>query len=522
VITVAAAFDILGARIVRRSDSRLARAVRRVFVTDLADPGRYLADGDIVLTGLMWHRGAPDSQRFVEACARAGVSAVGAGVAAHGNVPVDLLETCRRHDIALFEIPLEVSFAEIADLLDLHMWSRRANGLAMLLGRQRRLVRAAAGGARLRDLLPAVAGELGVRCVVVTPAGRILGIAPADPAGDAELLMAAAQSAMRAASPATINGAHVGVTVVPGRTGHRLDSWFAVAASAEDAVGLDDALVELHSLVAVERARLDEVAALERRLADQLLSVTSGDLAVRLQTCGLDPGGTFLVAAATIRGRQTPHGLAAVCLNDVARTVHDAVAVASTPQPEPDTDTAYAVVTIDGSATSAAAVDAVRRAAARLEAGLDPAQRLAIGLSAPTATHRGLNGARQQALHAMRVSAARPGERVSVVSATELASHLVLLAGIPAEVGRTFHAQLIEPLIAYDRRHRTKLVETLDHFLGANGSYGRCADSLHVHVNTLRYRIARIERLTGRDLGTFVDRVDFHMAMWMARFRNEL
>jgi DNA-binding PucR family transcriptional regulator len=43
--------------------------------------------------------------------------------------------------------------------------------------------------------------------------------------------------------------------------------------------------------------------------------------------------------------------------------------------------------------------------------------------------------------------------------------------------------------------------------------WNRCAAQLHVHVNTLRYRIRRIEQLTGRDLGTLENRVDLFLAL---------
>jgi sugar diacid utilization regulator len=34
-----------------------------------------------------------------------------------------------------------------------------------------------------------------------------------------------------------------------------------------------------------------------------------------------------------------------------------------------------------------------------------------------------------------------------------------------------------------------------------------------VHVNTLRHRLARVERLTGRSLSSMEDRVDFFIAL---------
>jgi DNA-binding PucR family transcriptional regulator len=36
---------------------------------------------------------------------------------------------------------------------------------------------------------------------------------------------------------------------------------------------------------------------------------------------------------------------------------------------------------------------------------------------------------------------------------------------------------------------------------------------MHVHVNTVRYRIRRIEELTGRDLARLDDQVDFFLAL---------
>lgn len=63
--------------------------------------------------------------------------------------------------------------------------------------------------------------------------------------------------------------------------------------------------------------------------------------------------------------------------------------------------------------------------------------------------------------------------------------------------------------------HRAGLVPTLRAFLDCDGSWTRCAAGLHLHVNTLRYRIGRIERLTGRDLSRLEDRLDFFLALRM-------
>ena len=146
--------------------------------------------------------------------------------------------------------------------------------------------------------------------------------------------------------------------------------------------------------------------------------------------------------------------------------------------------------------------------------GLADAGRLTVGLSAVVDSADGLRGALEAARHARRAASARPG-RVCAVGHEELASHVLLLPFVPGDVRRAFTARLLDPLRAYDRRHHADLVGTLREFLRCDGSWTRCAHRLHLHVNTLRYRIGRIEQLTGRDLTRLEDRVDFFLALRM-------
>ena len=87
------------------------------------------------------------------------------------------------------------------------------------------------------------------------------------------------------------------------------------------------------------------------------------------------------------------------------------------------------------------------------------------------------------------------------------------MASVPEEVQTSYRERLLGPLITYDRDHRSELVETLERFLDHSGSWQRCAAAMHVHVNTLRYRIGRVEELTGRDLSNLEHRVDLFLAL---------
>lgn len=94
--------------------------------------------------------------------------------------------------------------------------------------------------------------------------------------------------------------------------------------------------------------------------------------------------------------------------------------------------------------------------------------------------------------------------------------HEVLLASVPASLLHSSAERLLGPLRDYDISHNAELMPTLRSFLACDGSWAVCASLMYVHVNTVRYRIGRIEALTGRDLSALADRVDFFLALRMA------
>ena len=106
-----------------------------------------------------------------------------------------------------------------------------------------------------------------------------------------------------------------------------------------------------------------------------------------------------------------------------------------------------------------------------------------------------------------------PGAPAGDGAEPELPLHEMLLASVPAPVLRSFRDRLLGPLRDYDDRHNAELVTTLRSFLACDGSWSACASLLFVHVNTVRYRISRVEALTGRDLSALADRVDFFLAL---------
>ncbi|MET7545903.1 PucR family transcriptional regulator ligand-binding domain-containing protein [Streptomyces sp. NPDC005479] len=347
-----------------------------------------------------------------------------------------------------------------------------------------------------------------------------------------------------------------------------LSDWLlAVEADASDwpAARLD-LLQGVTQLIAVERDRRDAARTVRRRLAQEVLelvqtSAAPTEIAARLRVAapvllpglgtaphwqvvvarvewGVEeaPGPTGGPVTSGIAGGPVAQALLEEILVDpavtgpdsadriaVAHTGDEAIALVPLParaaSPADATDLAEADDT--GGATTAEEDPALHAdallAAVRepLSAGLADDGRLTLGVSAAVHSPEGLRGALEEARHARRVAAARPG-RVCAAGHHELASHVLLLPFVPDDVRRAFTARLLDPLRDYDRRHRAELIPTLEAFLDCDGSWTRCAARLHLHVNTLRYRVGRIEQLTGRDLSRLEDKLDFFLALRMS------
>ncbi|MEU5849346.1 PucR family transcriptional regulator [Saccharopolyspora shandongensis] len=58
----------------------------------------------------------------------------------------------------------------------------------------------------------------------------------------------------------------------------------------------------------------------------------------------------------------------------------------------------------------------------------------------------------------------------------------------------------VQALTSYDADHHSQLVATLSAYLDAFGDVARTAQAMHVHPNTLRYRLRRITEVSGLDL----------------------
>ncbi|MFK4221956.1 PucR family transcriptional regulator [Streptomyces sp. NPDC019890] len=563
--------DALGLRLLG-GDDELDRGVRGVMTTDLRDPSRYLSGGELVLTGLAWRHSADDSEPFVRILAGAGVAGLAAGEAELGDIPGDLVEACSRHRLPLFAVNESVAFATITEYVVRQVSGERAGDLAAVVDRHRRLMTSGPAGGGPEVVLDLLGSDLDLRAWVLSPTGRqIAGAGEPMPAGVGARLagehLAATRTGRRGPHRATVGSTtyslfpirNTGRGATPAARDVResvLSDWLlAVEADAGDwpAARLD-LLQGVTQLIAVERDRREAARTVRRRLAQEVLELVQtgaapAEIAARLRVAapvllpglGTAPHWQVVVArvdwdqdanAGATAGTGIEAGPVAQSLLEeilvdpaapgtdsgdriaVAHTGDEAIALVPLPAipVDPADPDAPDVESTEAGLHADALLGSVR---APLSAGLADDGRLTLGVSAAVSSAEGLRGALEEARHARRVAAARPG-RVCAAGHHELASHVLLLPFVPDDVRRAFTARLLDPLRDYDRRHRAELIPTLEAFLDCDGSWTRCATRLHLHVNTLRYRVGRIEQLTGRDLSRLEDKLDFFLALRMS------
>ncbi|MET9853182.1 PucR family transcriptional regulator ligand-binding domain-containing protein [Streptomyces sp. NPDC006450] len=550
--------EALGLRLLG-GEEELDRTVRGVMTTDLRDPSRYLSGGELVLTGLAWRRNSADSEPFVRILASAGVAGLAAGEAELGDIPDDLVSACLRNRLPLFAVNEDVAFATITEYVVRQVSGERAGDLAAVVDRHRRLMTSGPAGGGPDVVLDLLTTDLDLRAWVLSPTGRQIAgagepLAPGICAALASEHLAAVRTGRRGPHRISLQG--ITYSLFPIRGHGRgaagpaardiresvLSDWLlAVEADAGDwpAERLD-LLQGVTQLIAVERDRRDAARTVRRRLAQEVLELVQtgappAEIAARLRVAapvllpglGAAPHWQVVVARVDWDGGDIAGGPVAQSLLEeilvdpsvsgpepsdriaVAHAGDEAIALVPLPAPagepgeEKGPDTALHAETL---------LAAVRDP---LAAGLADDGRLTLGVSAAVSSAEGLRGALEEARHARRVAAARPG-RVCAAGHHELASHVLLLPFVPDDVRRAFTARLLDPLRDYDRRHRAELIPTLEAFLDCDGSWTRCATRLHLHVNTLRYRVGRIEQLTARDLSRLEDKLDFFLALRMS------
>ncbi|MFE5731009.1 PucR family transcriptional regulator [Streptomyces sp. NPDC056528] len=499
--------DRLDLSLVWGDEALLGQEIAGVTATDLEDPERFLQQGEIVLSGLVWwsRDGAPaKTDRFVSALRRAGAVALLAGEETHGHVPRELVDACRRHRVALVAVPPHTSFRAVTEAVYLRQWgelSRHpAPGHHALPENVRLdLDRALESGATTGELLDRAFAHLGTpACHLLTAAGRTV----ARTGGAADLPAREAAEVLRGGR---------GTTLRVEAEGTDFDTWHLHL--PEEGRVPPRVLQEISELLGRHRRRRDRHRAARDAASARLveavgaLRADTDRLRSALASCGLADRAARTVAVAALEpdGNAGADGVAAL-----------AEALGHLPS------VAFAVARgADGEAVAVLAhgEDAADEVAKRLREvwplirACRPESTWRVGLSMPVTAPTSLNTALAQARYALAAAPAVPPPSPPVTGLRDLGGLALLLAGVPADVREVYRTTVLGPLLGAGRGSGAMLLETLEAFLAHDCSWTRTAEALHIHVNTVHYRVERIETLTGRDLSRLDDRADLRAAL---------
>jgi sugar diacid utilization regulator len=161
-----------------------------------------------------------------------------------------------------------------------------------------------------------------------------------------------------------------------------------------------------------------------------------------------------------------------------------------------------------------AAMDARRLAHACLArlAELFPAAKVVIGIGGPCRDPHEV--ARSYAQAQRTTQTLKRLGRAGTVSAFGDLGILRLLLQVPdlAEL-RSFAADVLGKLAVHEQEHKSEYLTTLACYFRENNSPQRASRILHVHPNTVAYRVKRIEEITSLRLDNYTDRLIAQVAL---------
>lgn len=437
-------------------EAGLDSPLRWVHISELPDPTPWLSGGELLLTT---GSRAGDGVGYVERLADHGIAALALGLGDDGGldtVPEAMLAAAADRGFPLLTVPFEMPFLAITERAATHLVNESYATLQRAMAAVEELHGIALAGGGTDGIVRALATQLAAP-VRLAPAG-----AEGLPVGDP------AQAALVVDKPE---------------------------------LGEFDRLLlrQAVTIVALELLRRRVEADTERRLAgDVLASMLSGELADDELRRRLAPFGLREQVAAVVLA--PPADLAEA----TEAALHEALRAESADGLAGGAGGLSCALVPGGDGDLAALAERLR---ARVSEALHTPVPAGVGDPVAAADARRTFRAARFALEARRLEGHEPG----VATAGDLGSFQLLLSLQDDDALRMYCDSVLAPL--EDGQYGEELLRSLEAFIEANGNWERAARRLDCHRHTLRYRVKRVEELTGRSLDSARDRIDFWLAL---------
>jgi purine catabolism regulator len=495
--------------------------VRWVHITELPDPTPWLSGGELLLTtGIQLD--TPAKQReFVARLSGHHLAGLGFGTGFdHKSVPEPLLEEAKSLGFPVFEVPYDLPFIAITEKAFTRLVNEQYEVLQRGIAIQKRLERLILEERGLDEVVRALAATIGGAVLVLSARGETMTAkAFRRELSEEQLESLRNDVSLRSAQPPGGNGNGARalqplafVPEHPDLSGRALALPVALRGSGapqawlvavRDAGGLGDferlILQQAVTVVALELMRQRVMRDTERRLAGDVLAealtgrLDSEELAIRLRPFGVGDTAAVLVFAVADPSAAEP------LLDRFMTSAGVGALVAARER--------LLCSVIDARDTDP--LDLAGRARKALGAECGDVRAAASRPAPARAMRRSFHEARCALEAAMLGGAGAP----EVASYRDLGAFQLLLSLQDEDALRLYCDNLLGPLENGEGDYGDELLRSLEAFIEQNGQWERAARQLFCHRHTLRYRIRRIEELTGRDLSRARDRIEFWLAL---------
>lgn len=510
-LTVGSLLDELELEAVAGAKS-LSNPVRWVHISELEDPTPWLSGGELMLTTGIQLDSASKQRGFVRRLANHNLAGLGFGTGFnHRKLPKALVDEAAKHEFPLFEVPYSMPFIALTEKAFARLVNEQYEVLQRGIAVQRRLERQVLEERGLEQLTATISASVGGTVLVLDGHGELL----ASRSFRRELPEAVAVAIGSEAAAHVADGhpfvpTHASVSgralahpvVSPG--GGPPQAWVVIV---RDSGGLGDferlILQQAVVVVALELMRRRVERETERRLAGDVLAAALGGR--------LEPG--------EVRRRLAPFGIEGEA-SVLVFAVDDPTAAEGTLEralAESGCAGLVAPHAAGGRELLCAVIDPsegdpieVAAAARRTLAGRRGGVRAAVSRPAPP---EHLRHSFHEARCALEATALDNGEAPDVASWQDLGAFTLLLSLQDDEALRLYCESVLGPIEDGDAEYGGELLRSLEAFIENNGQWERAAREVFCHRHTLRYRMRKVEELTGRDLGRAADRIEFWLAL---------
>jgi PucR family transcriptional regulator, purine catabolism regulatory protein len=521
--------------------------VRWVHISELQDPTTWLSGGEVLLTTGMALETPEQQREFVGRLAEHQLAALGFGVGfGHHEVPPALVQAAAERDFPVFEVPYEVPFIAVTEAAFTQLVNEQYAVLRRALAAHERLERVVLSERGLEALAGTLATLIGAAVLVFDARGEPMvqrafrrSLEPEEVSAlQTELCERQKRShpsraflpshpglADRSlALPVAADGGAGGTVSGGEQRGERVPQAWLVAIKDGGGPLSDFDRLTLHqaiTIVALELLRGRVAGDTERRLAGDVLAALVGgelsgpELARRLEPFGL----AERVAAIVVPRPNDGRGPSTPVEDALAQALRDEAApglVAST-----GALTCGLVPGVEEEELFALA----GRIAGRLRTTAGAQLTIGVGRPVPGADARRTFHEARCAVEALAMgvhasthngtprNGTLPTAAPKVATYKDLGSFQLLLALQGDEALRLFCDSILGPIEASEGHYGGELMRSLEAFIEENGQWERAARRLYCHRHTLRYRIRRVEELTGRNLSSARDRIEFWLAL---------